>query len=399
MGSGGDPASESSGPLIAKDSKGWNTTKSILTGVGLVAGAVGVVAAVVVVAPVAAATAAVAATVGTVAGIVGFGAAVGSALINLAQGNNLEAMLDLGEGGFGAIGLAVKNPKAAIVMGVIGLLAGLGRIIFGKWKTGAEKVNSDAPPNPAPAIEQKQEALKEKEKPQIEIIETIEMEPIYITGGTADSAPSSGGGQPAEIPRPDEGADETMPENLTVRAMTREEVIDTDWSADAELTDLRTGITFKIAGKRPVGYSHSDFQTKTPADTEKLRAAAGRTPSWAARPALWKFNGHESAVSYHSFNHSIVVASGDNIISGPTLKRSVYLPKINPKDKNEKRVWDPATLGPGFERDINGNWVPGHHFCMHYIDTYDYDKTKSANYKKMNEAVKEAVILANKNKI
>ena len=450
----------SSDSLIAKDSEGWNTTKSVLSAVGLVSAAVGVVAAVVVLA---APAAAAAVTVGAVAGVVGVVAAVGGLAINLAQGNGFEGFLDFIDGGLGAVGLAVSNPLAGLIIGGIGLLLSLGRLIFGgKEKTGADKVTSDVPPSQTPLLEQKEKALettpaKEHGTPEPEY-EVIEMDPLiikaygvqYVNTDTDPLALRSGpsasskkitsiprgkkvivqsyetdangdvwakveyDGQtgyvnswflddipPTDTPVPSKSSGTTPlldeddeDDEYGIRAMKRDEVIATGWSGDAELTDLSTGITFKIKGKRPENYSHSDFQTRNPEETAKMRSVAGR--AWTARPALWKFNGHVSAVAYHSFNHSVVVASNsDNIIPPPTLKRSKRLPKEH-KDDPEK--WDPATLGPGFERDTKGEFVQGHHFCMHYIDTYNY-QNKEGNrtdfYLRMHRAVKTARRIAN----
>jgi len=91
-----------------------------------------------------------------------------------------------------------------------------------------------------------------------------------------------------------------------------------------------------------------------------------------------------SAVSYHTFNHSISVADSAYNIVSPALKRTLRLPNGS---------WDPATLGSGFERDKNGNWNPGSHMCMHYIDSLDAMSQTNYN-RKMNAAVLEAVALA-----
>jgi len=157
-----------------------------------------------------------------------------------------------------------------------------------------------------------------------------------------------------------------------IKALTRKEVVDTGWNGDAELIDFLTGISFTIRGSRPLNYNHSDFQTRTKEDTAKMRKAAGSKANWTPRPALWKYKNFISAVAYHSYNHSVVVASpADNIVGPPNITRAT-------------------------QQDAKGNWIPGHHFCMHYIDSID-GRTKDNWTIQMNNAVKEAVQLANIN--
>jgi peptidoglycan hydrolase-like protein with peptidoglycan-binding domain len=48
------------------------------------------------------------------------------------------------------------------------------------------------------------------------------------------------------------------------------------------------------------------------------------------------------------------------------------------------------------ERDGNGNWVPGHHMCIHYVDSWAA-RSNTAYTRDMRAKVDEAVVLANRN--
>jgi len=181
---------------------------------------------------------------------------------------------------------------------------------------------------------------------------------------------------------------------MSVKALTRAEAI-AQWPKDAKgtnvgdfsLTELRTGTKLNCRGGAPINYCHSDWQYKTKADYDRAIAAFGR--NWTARPALFEATNGQNTLkmitSFHTFNHSIVVAgSAFNIVS-PNLQRSRRLPNGQ---------WDPATLGPGFERDKNGNWNPGHHMCMHYSDSFR--ARSDDNYtRNMRAAVEEGLRLIN----
>ena len=152
------------------------------------------------------------------------------------------------------------------------------------------------------------------------------------------------------------------------------------------LEDLRTGEILNCRAPAPRGVTHTDFQAAAKKDHDAMLRIGGR--SWEARPAVLRAeNGLATAVSYHTFNHSVKVASGAYDIVAPALKRSKKL---------ADGKWDPATLGPGFERDKGGNWNPGSHFCMYYADSLP--KSPSAYNVKMQNMVFEAEKLANMKK-
>jgi hypothetical protein len=159
---------------------------------------------------------------------------------------------------------------------------------------------------------------------------------------------------------------------MMIKELKRNEVIFIGWSGDAEIADLLTGITYTIRGSVSAGYDHSDFQTKTPADTEKLRMAAGGNWNWIPRSVELRLKGHRIAAAIHSYPHSIPTASpADNIVN-PALTRAN-------------------------ERDANGRWRIGSHFCLHYEDTLDIRRrTRNDNSswtRQMNAAIHEAVRL------
>lgn len=179
-----------------------------------------------------------------------------------------------------------------------------------------------------------------------------------------------------------------------IKALTRAEVVK-QWPkestgafiGDLTLTALRTGLKFSARGSPPVNYDHSDWQYKTEADWKAVIAAFGR--KWDGQPALLKVSNGletlETCVSFHTYNHSIRVASSAYDIVSPVLQRSKKL--LNGQ-------YDPATLGPGFERDKNGNWNIGIHMCLHYADSYK-GRSNTSYTRNMRAAVEEAVILAN----
>ena len=136
-----------------------------------------------------------------------------------------------------------------------------------------------------------------------------------------------------------------------VIAMTRDEVIAIGWSGDAELLDLRSNTEYTIRGSAPVNYNHTDYQTKTKADTAIKLAANNGKWNWNPRPVILKLKGNLIAASTHTFPHSIPVASpADNIVSPPLTREN--------------------------EKNDDGDYILGSHFCLHYIDSItDRDAT------------------------
>jgi len=153
-----------------------------------------------------------------------------------------------------------------------------------------------------------------------------------------------------------------------IRAYTTQEIKATGWVGDARILDLLTGISFTI--RAPGVHDHIDFMSRSRADTALLRQAGGR--SWDPRPGLLFFRGvdgkdHISAGSFHTVNHSVVTASPSDEIVSPRVTRET-------------------------ERDKNGNWVPGHHFCFTLINS----RQNTAWEKRMYLCVLRALELANK---
>jgi peptidoglycan hydrolase-like protein with peptidoglycan-binding domain len=147
-------------------------------------------------------------------------------------------------------------------------------------------------------------------------------------------------------------------------AMTRAQAINAWRPGDLTMVDLRTGTEFIFRGGPPRNYCHSDWMYRRRGDFDTHRRLAGR--AWGARPGLIKEIG--CIVSFHSFNHSIPVASDSYMIVSPTITRAT-------------------------ERDASGNWRPGHHMCMHYIDSINA-RSNTAYTRDMNAKVLEGVTLA-----
>lgn len=158
-----------------------------------------------------------------------------------------------------------------------------------------------------------------------------------------------------------------------ISALTRAEVIK-QWPTGGlfTLTDLWSGKTFSCKGSPPINYDHSDWMFATKADFDICRSICGR--SWDARPAILSTpSGCVSAVSFHTVNHSIVVAAGAYEIVSPRITRAT-------------------------EKDSKGNWNPGHHMCMHYADTYKA-RSDSSYTRDMRAKVELAVTLGNNGSI
>ena len=153
-----------------------------------------------------------------------------------------------------------------------------------------------------------------------------------------------------------------------IQAHTRAEVIAGATSGVCEVWDLQSNIKFRLRTGPPVGYDHSDWMPETEADCALLRQAGGR--SWEARPAVITYpNGFKTAISYHTFNHSIrlfAAAYGFGIV--PEVTRAT-------------------------ER-VNGAWVPGHHCCVHFADSWRLRADDNFT-RNMKAAVERAAVLAN----
>jgi peptidoglycan hydrolase-like protein with peptidoglycan-binding domain len=155
-----------------------------------------------------------------------------------------------------------------------------------------------------------------------------------------------------------------------VRALTRNQVVDIGWNGDAVIHDLRAKNRYNIRGSVARGYNHSDWMPRTKADADMILRNAGGRWNWTARPVVLEIKGNFIAAAIHSFPHSVVVASNAFSVAQPPVTRAN-------------------------ERDANGNWRIGSHFCLHYTDSLAL-RPNGANsfYTSMNAAVREAVRLA-----
>ena len=161
-----------------------------------------------------------------------------------------------------------------------------------------------------------------------------------------------------------------------VEALTCKEVLGVSWNGDAEILDLLTGVSYMIRGAAPDGYDHTDYQCKTPADTAKKKAAGGGEWNWTPRPVVLRVKGRLIAGATHTFPHSIPVASDADNIVDPPLTRAT-------------------------EKDSNGNWRLGSHFCLYYSDSAIIRGTKIGGGSwddRMHQTVKQALALGNGDK-
>lgn len=140
-------------------------------------------------------------------------------------------------------------------------------------------------------------------------------------------------------------------------------------AGEAEVLDLKSGISYKIYWGGPPGNRHTDYSTLTPEDTENKIAAAtsdgGKFPSWDPRPCILKIAGKQIAVGTHNFNHACVIGGNPG-----------------PKCPNKSNTRPP-----------NG-WEPGGHFCMYYKDSVNTSGELSTNAKDHQKAAIEAYNLA-----
>jgi hypothetical protein len=142
-------------------------------------------------------------------------------------------------------------------------------------------------------------------------------------------------------------------------------------NGDAILHFLLPNSTPKINIRCAAGmYHHVDWMCRSQPDFLELLRIAGLSSTanfirnWGAFPGIIEFTTrgitHYFAIAIFIVNHSVVVASHAFEIVSPRLRRTLLL---------SNGRFDPATLGAAFERDINGNWNPGHHFCFHTNDS------------------------------
>ena len=159
--------------------------------------------------------------------------------------------------------------------------------------------------------------------------------------------------------------------NQTIKAHTRAEVIAGGKSGDAVLRDLWSNEKVTVRLPVPEGYDHSDWQPKTEADRMAIIRIAGK--SWNGRPATLTFsNGFVTCISWHSRNHSVLLFNAslaDNFGVSPQVTRAT-------------------------EKDANGNFMDGHHCCIHYADSWR-GRADTAYTRDMRSKCELAVVLAN----
>lgn len=143
------------------------------------------------------------------------------------------------------------------------------------------------------------------------------------------------------------------------------------FGGEAEVLDLKTGISYMVSlGGKPGG-THTDYTPLTPDDTEKKRTAAtadgGSWPSWTPRPCILKIAGRQLAVGTHNYPHGSHIGKGN---PGPSM----------PNNENSK----PA----------GQSWPIGGHFCMYFKNSVSNANGLSKNAKQHQEAAAEAYNLA-----
>lgn len=143
------------------------------------------------------------------------------------------------------------------------------------------------------------------------------------------------------------------------------------FGGEAEVLDLKTGISYMVSlGGKPGG-THTDYTPLTPDDTEKKRTAAtadgGSWPSWTPRPCILKIAGRQLAVGTHNYPHGSHIGKGK---PGPSM----------PNNENSKPAGQP--------------WPIGGHFCMYFKNSVSNANGLSKNAKQHQEAAAEAYSLA-----
>lgn len=160
---------------------------------------------------------------------------------------------------------------------------------------------------------------------------------------------------------------------MEVKALKRDEMLAIGWDGDAEMLDLKSGVSYFIRGSVSKGYYHSDFMPKTRADAETMLKIAGGKWTWAVRPVILILSKgkvkHYIAGARHTYPHSIIVASNAFNIGASDLAKV------------------------GVSGSTSG-WNIGAHFCFHYIDSLAL-RPGGANtfYTNMHKGVLEALQL------
>ena len=162
-------------------------------------------------------------------------------------------------------------------------------------------------------------------------------------------------------------------ERSSMAALREAQKVGNSVDTDIILIDLLTDTEMHFRGTAST-YHHLDAQALTKLDYDLMVKIAGYQ-SWRARPALIKIRGRVFAVSYHSFYHSVAVATGAYNPSGRTMKRGMG-----------------AT--PEFEKTLENKWRIGTHICIHTEDTIAIRKASDNWYIEMRAAVLNAESMA-----
>jgi len=153
-----------------------------------------------------------------------------------------------------------------------------------------------------------------------------------------------------------------------INKSTMQALRETNLNGDFDVEVLGRRLSFTARGAATF-YNHVDWQFKTKADHDKVIRELGR--SWKGNPSVIRYGRHEFTWAFHTYNHSVPVASNAYNIVSPTLKRTLTL-------ANGK--YDPKTLGVGFERDVNGNWNRGSHKCGWTRDSRSLRGNRNTSY-------------------
>lgn len=149
------------------------------------------------------------------------------------------------------------------------------------------------------------------------------------------------------------------------------------------IQDLHTGIILNCRGAAG-NNNHVDFMWHRRADFENVLRMLGRPTTakvgtWSARPGILRFTNRNGtfafAISYHTKNHSVAVASDAYNPSGIRIIRG-------------------QGASP-HERNSAGNWIIGAHICMWTYDTFAIRGHRNNAYDRdMRDRVLEAERMA-----
>ena len=162
--------------------------------------------------------------------------------------------------------------------------------------------------------------------------------------------------------------------NIPIELLTNAEVNKLGFTfGKYKVIDILSGIDYDIYWGGTPGSTHTDYSCADVQSTRNKKAAAnyGRSTdiwqtneAWTPRPCILQIGGHQLAVGTHNFNHGCLIGG----------KPDPDITPINPKP----------------EKDSNGNWRPGSHFCMYYKDSVSNAYGKSNNAIQHQQAAAKA---------